>query len=74
MDLNQPTKENLKYILEKMSEKLNVANQIVFDPDGYQLENYDELKFMYDVIMKKDHLSAQEIHALIDELSAVRKK
>lgn len=73
MDLNKPTEDNLKFILEKMSEKLDVANQIVFDPKGYDLDKYDDLKFMYEFIMKKDYLSAAEIHAFVDELRSVRK-
>lgn len=74
MNLNQPTEENLKIILEHMSKKLDVANRIVFDPKGYDLEKYDELKFMYEVLMNKNHLSASEIHAFIDELRSVRKE
>jgi len=73
MDLNKPTEDNLKFMLEKMSEKLDVANQIVFDPKGYDLDKYDDLKFMYEFIMKKDYLSAAEIHAFVDELRSVRK-
>ncbi|HLR75609.1 MAG TPA: DUF1128 domain-containing protein [Virgibacillus sp.] len=73
MNLNQPTEENLKYILEQLSKKLDVANQIVLDPKGYDLAKYEDLKFMYDVLMKKDKLSASETHAFIDELRSVRK-
>lgn len=73
MDLNQPTEDNLKFMLEKMSEKLDVANQIVFDPKGYDMDKYDDLKLMYEFIMKKNYLSAAEIHAFVDELRSVRK-
>jgi len=44
MNLNQPTEENLKYILEQLSKKLDVANQIVLDPKGYDLAKYEDLK------------------------------
>jgi len=73
MDLNKPSEENLKFMLEKMSEKLDVANEIVFDPKGYKLDKYDELKFMYEFIINKDQLSVAEIHAFVDELRSVRK-
>jgi len=74
MDLTKPSEENLKFMLEKMSKKLDVANQIVFDPKGYNLDKYDDLKFMYEFIMKKDHLSTAEIQAFVDELRTVRKE
>lgn len=74
MDLNEKTAENVAYMLDKMSTQLGVANQIVFDPKGYDLEKYEEIKFMYDFIMKKSTLSAAETSALIDELRSVRIK
>ncbi len=72
MDLNEKSEDNLAYMLDKMSIQLDVANQIVFDPKGYDLSKYDEIKFMYDIIMKKGTLSAAESSAFIDELRSVR--
>jgi|GEM_PF-721234 len=74
MSLTNATEENLQFILEQLAKKLDVANQIVFDPKGYDLDKYEELKHMYDFIMKKDHLSTAEIQAFIDELRSVRKE
>src|SRR5699024_9344389 len=73
MNLTQPTEENLKYILEQLSKKVDVANKIVLDPKGYDLAKYEDIKLMYDVLMKKDKLSASETQAFIDELRKVRK-
>lgn len=72
MDLKEKTAENVAYMLDKMSTRLDVANQIVFDPKGYDISKYDDIKFMYDFIMKKENLSAAETSAFIDELRSVR--
>lgn len=72
MDLNEKSAENVTYMLDQMAKKLEVANQIVFDPKGYDLSKYDEIKFMYDFIMKQNTLSAAETSAFIDELRSVR--
>ncbi len=72
MDLTEKTSENVAYMLGKMSEQLGVANRIVFDPKGYDLSKYDEIKMMYEMIMTKRNLSAAETSALIDELRSVR--
>ncbi|HLR14868.1 MAG TPA: DUF1128 domain-containing protein [Bacillota bacterium] len=72
MDLNEKSAENVSYMLDQMAKKLEVANQIVFDPKGYDLSKYDEIKFMYDFIMKQNTLSAAETTAFIDELRSVR--
>jgi len=73
MNLEQPSQENLEYILNRMAEKLDVANRMIMDPEGYNLNKYDDLKFMYDMVMNKDRLSPSETQAFVDELRSVRK-
>lgn len=73
MDLNNPTEENLSYILGEMVIKLKVANKALFDPEDYNLEKYSDLKFMYDTINQIGTLSPSESDAFIKELAATRK-
>lgn len=73
MNLDKPSQENLKYILEQLGEKLGVANRILLDEKDYDLNRYDDLKFLYDHVVKSGSLSPQETHAFIDELRTVRK-
>ncbi|MUV39995.1 UPF0435 protein [Lentibacillus sp. JNUCC-1] len=73
MNLEQPTEENLKYILEDLTERLGVVNRSLMDHEDYDLDKYDELKMMYDMIKQKGQLSAPETQAFISELRSVRK-
>ncbi|MFZ3576575.1 DUF1128 domain-containing protein [Virgibacillus sp. DJP39] len=73
MNLEQPSEENLKILLDELADRLKVANRSLLDPEDYDLEKYDELKFMYDMVVQKGHLSASETQAFIDELRSVRK-
>ncbi|GGA92315.1 DUF1128 domain-containing protein [Ornithinibacillus halotolerans] len=73
MNLNNPTKENLAFILNELAERLSVANRSLMDPEDYDLAKYDEIKFMYDIVVQKGNFSATEIHAFIEELRNVRK-
>jgi len=73
MNLEQPTEENLKYIMNEMSNRLNVVNRALLDPEDYQLEKYAELKFMYEVIVQKGSFSPTETEAFIEELRKARK-
>ncbi len=73
MNLNEPTQENLKYILNELAERLDIANRILVDEKDYDINRYDDLKFMYDMVVKKQQLSINEKHAFIDELRSVRK-
>ncbi len=73
MDLNKSSPENLKYLLEQLGDRLGVANRILLDEKDYDLNRYEDLKFLYDHVVKSGSLSPAETHAFIDELRAVRK-
>ncbi|MTW86665.1 DUF1128 family protein [Virgibacillus dakarensis] len=73
MGLENPTAENLKVILDELAEMLGVVNRSIMDPEDYDLDKYDDLKFMYDMVKQKGRLSASETQAFIDELRTVRK-
>ncbi|GGB29984.1 hypothetical protein GCM10011409_04140 [Lentibacillus populi] len=73
MGLENPTAENLKVILDELAEMLGVVNRSIMDPEDYDLDKFEDLKFMYDMVKQKGRLSASETQAFIDELRAVRK-
>jgi len=73
MNLEQPTEHNMKVILDELADRLGVANRSLMDPEDYNIEKYDELKLMYDMIINKGSLSASETQAFIEELRSVRK-
>ncbi|TMN23551.1 DUF1128 family protein [Lentibacillus cibarius] len=73
MNLENPTQENLKFMLDELAETLSVVNREVMDADDYDLDKYEDIKFMYDMIKQKGQLSASETQAFIDELRSVRK-
>ncbi|GAA0435562.1 MAG: DUF1128 domain-containing protein [Bacillota bacterium] len=73
MSLEKPSAENLKILLDEIAEQLDVVNRTIMDPEDYDLNKYEEIKFMYDMIKQKGRLSAQETQAFIEELRSVRK-
>ncbi|MFD1038017.1 DUF1128 domain-containing protein [Virgibacillus byunsanensis] len=73
MNLENPTQENLKFLLDELADRLKVVNRTIMDPEDYDIDKYDDIKFMYDMIVQKGHLSASEAQAFIDELRSVRK-
>ncbi|WP_117169740.1 DUF1128 domain-containing protein [Paraliobacillus sediminis] len=73
MNLNEATNENLAYILKEIASQLRVVNESIMDPDDYNLEKYDDLKALYDVLIQKGQLSVSETQAFIQELSSIRK-
>lgn len=74
INLQVASEKNLSFILNKLAEKLDVANKIVFDEKYYSLNNYDDLKFLYDHVMQADKLSPSEVVAFVDALREIRQE
>ncbi|OZU90350.1 hypothetical protein CIL03_04170 [Virgibacillus indicus] len=73
MNLENPSQENLKIILDELAVRLDVVNRTIMDPEDYDMDKYNDLKFMYDMVVQKGRLSVSESQAFIEELREVRK-
>ncbi|WP_010530630.1 DUF1128 domain-containing protein [Lentibacillus jeotgali] len=73
MNLENATQENLKFMLDELAEQLSVVNREVMQPEDYDLDKFDDIKFMYDMVKQRGQLSPSETQAFIDELRSVRK-
>ncbi|AXI09053.1 DUF1128 domain-containing protein [Oceanobacillus zhaokaii] len=74
MDLKIASQENLKHLLDDLAVRLNVVNVSLMDAEDYDLEKYDDIKFLYDIVVKKGKLTTLETQAFIEELASVRLK
>ncbi|MCF6410536.1 DUF1128 domain-containing protein [Pseudalkalibacillus salsuginis] len=74
MNLEVKSEENVAYMVEQMQKQLQVVNTGVMRPEDFDLEQYEDLKDLYDYVMKKEHFSVNETEGIIQELSELRKK
>ncbi len=72
MDLTKATKENIVHMIEAIKDKLRMANVDAMDPHSYSLEHYEDLLFMYNMIMKRDSFTPNEMQAIVEELGQMR--
>jgi len=73
MDLSQKSVENVEFMIEGIKEKLKVLNLGAIKPTHFDEEMYEELKEIYDLVMKKNSFSPNEMQALVEELGNLRK-
>lgn len=73
MKLEQASEENLSILLNGIADRLVVVNRSIMQPEDYQIEKYDDIKFLYDHIESKGQLSVSETEAFIQELANYRK-
>jgi uncharacterized protein YfkK (UPF0435 family) len=74
MNLENPSRENIVYIVDQLKKKLTMANISVIQPDFFGLETYDDLLDLYNMIRKKERISISEMEAIVSELGTLRKK
>ncbi|EKN63666.1 hypothetical protein BABA_24465 [Neobacillus bataviensis LMG 21833] len=74
MNLSVKSVENVEYMIEQIKDKLKVLNLGAIKPSHFDEEMYEELKEIYDMVMKKNSFSPNEMQALVEELGNLRKK
>lgn len=73
MNLSEKTIENVEYMIEQIKEKLKVLNLGAIKHSHFDEEMYEELKEIYEMVMKKPSFSPNEMQALVEELGNLRK-
>ena len=73
-NLQEATQENLEIIIEGIKQKLNMANTAVMRPEDFDLANYDDLLYLYNMVQKKPSFSINEMTAIVEELGGFRKQ
>ncbi|WP_449538852.1 DUF1128 domain-containing protein [Ferdinandcohnia sp. Marseille-Q9671] len=73
MDLSHKSVENVEFMIETIKEKLKVLNLGAIKPSHFDEEMYEELKDIYDLVMRKNSFSPNEMQALVEELGNLRK-
>ncbi|MFC7372141.1 DUF1128 domain-containing protein [Fictibacillus iocasae] len=74
MDLNSKNEENLDFMIETMKKKLQLVNSGLIQGSDYSLDKYDDIKELYDMIMKMNSFSVRDLEGIVSELGAMKSK
>lgn len=72
MDLTKPTPENVMYMIEQIKEKLRMVNVDAMKAENFNTDKYDDLHYIYNMVMKREHISANELELIASELGSLR--
>ncbi|RUS47767.1 DUF1128 domain-containing protein [Cohnella sp. AR92] len=72
MDLSQPTQENVEFMIEGIKAKLRMASAAAMQASHFQVDKYEDIKDLYDMVSSKDRFSISEVEALVSELGKLR--
>ena len=73
MDLTTPSKENVIYMIDQMKDKLRMVNVDAMKSENFSEEQYEDLLYLYNMVMKRDSFSPSEMQAIVAELGSLRK-
>jgi uncharacterized protein YfkK (UPF0435 family) len=73
LDLSKNDPKNIEYMLNKITEKLRMVNASAVKSEAIREERYEDLREIYEMVMKKDHFTPNEMQALAEELGRLRK-
>jgi len=73
IDLSVPTKENVIYMVDQMKDKLRMVNVDAMKSENFDEANYEDLVYLYEMVMKRESFSPSEMQAIVAELGSLRK-
>ncbi|MEK4758779.1 DUF1128 domain-containing protein [Viridibacillus sp. FSL E2-0187] len=73
MNLTEPSTENVIYMIDMIKEKLRMVNADAMKPEHFDTEQYEDLVYLYEMVMKRDAFSPSEMQAIVSELGSLRK-
>ncbi|GIP30438.1 UPF0435 protein [Paenibacillus sp. J23TS9] len=74
MDLSQKNAENIEYMIEQIKTKLRMASGAAMNASAFSIDQYEDIRDVYELVMNKSNLSISEVEALVSELGRLRSK
>lgn len=71
-NLQQASMENMVIMIEEIKSKLKMASAAAMQASSYNLNKYEDIKDIYEVITSKDKFSISEVEAIVSELGKLR--
>lgn len=73
MDLSVKSEENVEYMVEAIKEKLRMVNAGAMRAASFNEEMYEDLRDIYEHVMKRETFSISEMQAITEELGTLIK-
>lgn len=73
MNLTKPSQENVAFMIEQIKEKLRMVNVDAMRAESFDDSTYEDLHYLYTMVMKRNTFSPSEMQAIAAELGSLRK-
>ncbi|WP_042170872.1 DUF1128 domain-containing protein [Paenibacillus gorillae] len=73
-NLELQSQENVEFMIETIKTKLRMATGAAMQASHFGVDQYEDIKDLYEVVASKDKFSISEVEALVSELGKLRNK
>ncbi|MEZ0118877.1 UNVERIFIED_ORG: uncharacterized protein YfkK (UPF0435 family) [Heyndrickxia coagulans] len=73
LDLSEKSTQNMTYMVQAITAKLKMVNTAALQSSQFSLDRYDDLFDLYEMVMKKNTFSPNEMQAIVEELGSLKK-
>lgn len=73
MDINQKTDEAVQYMVDEIKTKLRMASGDAIKPHHFNIDHYEDIRDIYELVASKSRFSISEMEAIASELGRLRK-
>ena len=72
MDVSKKTDESVQFMVSAIKTKLRMATGDAIKPHHFTVDQYEDIKDIYDMVESKDRFSIMEMEAIVSELGRLR--
>ncbi|KAA9002117.1 DUF1128 family protein [Paenibacillus spiritus] len=73
MDLSKPSQKGVEFMIESIKSSLKMATAAAMQASAFSVEQYEDIRDIYEVATGSDRLSIAQVEALVSELGRLRK-
>ncbi|GLX66285.1 DUF1128 domain-containing protein [Paenibacillus glycanilyticus] len=74
VNLEEQTQQNVEFMIETIKTKLRMATAAAMQASHFNVDQYEDIRDLYEVVASKDKFSISEVEALVSELGKLRVK
>lgn len=72
VNLEQASVDNMVFMIDAIKSKLKMASAAAMQASSFNLDNYEDIKEIYEIVASKENFSISEVEALVSELGKLR--
>ncbi len=73
MSVQDRTQASVEQMINTIKDRLKMATAAAMQSSAFSVEQYDDIKDIYDIVVSKPSFSISEVEALVSELGRLRR-